>query len=327
MQETRPIQPLEADEERLLSRVAWYYYNDGLTQEEVGRRLKLSRIKVSRLLEKGRRLGVIQVQINSRFRPCFSLEGDLAGRYSLQDVLVVPEMERGSTNERLAQAAAHYLERQVKDGDFLAVGWGDTVTRTLKIFSRVLSERSVSIVSLAGGVASYLEGWGHVQLNNEGHIGSRLHLIPSPILASSVEMARALRNEPQVKAIIAMAKTANHALVGIGPPSEQATLAFQGYVSPAELQLYRRTGAVGDILGQFFDANGVLLDLEIRDRIIGMRLEELRQIPTVIGVAGGAHKVDAILGALAGRYLNVLITDEPTARSLLREPSAEERGT
>ncbi len=307
----------EAREEELLSRAAWHYYHDGLTQAEIAGRLGLSRIKVSRLLDKGRRLGLISVQINSRYQACFSLEAELVTRFRLQHAVVVPELEQGVANERLAQATAHYLVRHLRNGDLLASGWGDTVTRSLQRLSQALGDRTISVVSLTGGVASYLEGWGHMHVRQGALAGIQLHLIPAPILASNPEMAHALREEPQLKAILAMAETANYALVGIGPTSEGATLAIQGFVSPAELLVFHRRGAVGDILGQFFDEKGRLLDLEIHQRIVGMRLEDLRKLPVVVGAAGGLHKVDAILGALAGGYLNVLITDEPTARALL----------
>ena len=49
-------------EEELVARVAWCYYHDGLTQNDIGERLGLPRLKISRLLEKGRQSGVIRVQ-------------------------------------------------------------------------------------------------------------------------------------------------------------------------------------------------------------------------------------------------------------------------
>jgi lsr operon transcriptional repressor len=51
-----------------VARVAWCYYHDGLTQNDIGERLGLPRLKISRLLEKGRQSGVIRVQINSAMR-------------------------------------------------------------------------------------------------------------------------------------------------------------------------------------------------------------------------------------------------------------------
>jgi DNA-binding transcriptional regulator LsrR (DeoR family) len=79
----------------------------------------------------------------------------------------------------------------------------------------------------------------------------------------------------------------------------------------------RERGVVGDILGQFFDADGSVVELPIHDRRIGIELSDLVPIPKVVGVAGGLHKADAILGALHGGYLDVLVTNELTAIRLL----------
>jgi lsr operon transcriptional repressor len=73
----------------------------------------------------------------------------------------------------------------------------------------------------------------------------------------------------------------------------------------------------GDILGQFFDADGNVIDLPIHDRRIGIDLSDLKNIPKVVGVAGGLHKAEAILGALHGGFLDVLITNELAALRLL----------
>jgi len=79
----------------------------------------------------------------------------------------------------------------------------------------------------------------------------------------------------------------------------------------------RERGVVGDILGQFFDAGGNVVDLPIHDRRIGIELADLRRIPKVVGVAGGEHKAEAILGALRGGFLDVLVTNELAAIRLL----------
>ena len=80
----------DADEETL-TRIAWYYYNDGLTQNEIGEKLNMSRIKVSRLLESGRRSGIIQVRIISRYLGCLSLDRDIMDRSGVLEAFVGPK--------------------------------------------------------------------------------------------------------------------------------------------------------------------------------------------------------------------------------------------
>ena len=305
---------LDISDEELLSRAAWYYYHDALTQADIGERLGLPRIKVSRMLERARRMGLIQVQINSTLGSCLGLERDLGGAFGLRGAVVIPSLgDAALLNDRLGQAAAQYLMRTLGTGEMLAVGWGDTVTRSLQRLAYTFASRNVSVISLTGGVTGYLQGLGMPQFATH-----HVHLIPAPILASSPELARALKAETRIAELLTMNQLAQAALVGIGAIDEAATLVKSGYISAADLTLFRRMGAVGDVLGQFYGASGQLLPLPLHEQIIGVSLADLHAIPLRIGAAGGAHKIPAMLGALAGKHVNALITDEDTALALLR---------
>jgi lsr operon transcriptional repressor len=109
----------------------------------------------------------------------------------------------------------------------------------------------------------------------------------------------------------------DYALVGVGTPTADATIVHMGYLNAEDSRGLRERGVVGDILGQFFDASGNVVDLPIHDRRIGIELADLRGIPKVVGVAGGEHKAEAILGALHGGFLDVLVTNELAAIRLL----------
>ena len=312
--------PLDDDEE-LLSRVAWYYHHDGLTQHEIGQRLGLSRIKVSRLLDRGKRSGIIGITIHSRHRGCLELETRLREAYALREAIVIPPLEDASgdpvvqLNERLAQAAASYLMRFLSERSLLAIGWGDTVTRTLSRLGYLLGHTGASVMTLTGGVSAYVQmigGLGTIPAKAQ-----RVFMIPSPLVVASRATAEALRGEPAVRDVLTMASTANYALIGVGAMNESASFVRGGYVSTAEMIRYRRQGAVGDLLGRFLDREGRVLDLEIHDRIIGIDLTALGRMPCVIGAAGGVQKAEAIRSALAGGYLDIVITDQPTAKAIL----------
>jgi len=309
------------DDEALLSRVAWYYHHDGLTQQEIGQRLGLSRIRVSRLLEKGKRTGVIGITINSRYRGCLELENRLRETYGLRDAIVIPPLDAGPrdhtvhVNERLAQAAASYLMNFLVEGSLLAIGWGDTVTRTLDRLGYLLGHTGASVMTLTGGVSTYVHMVGG--LNASLAQAHRLFMIPSPLVVASRATADSLRSEPAVRDVLGMATTANYALVGIGAMNETASFVRGGYVSTADMVRYRQGGAVGDLLGRFLDGDGRVLDLEIHDRIVGVDLPTLGRMPCVIGAAGGPQKSDAIRATLSGGYLDIVITDAPTATAIL----------
>ena len=145
--------------------------------------------------------------------------------------------------------------------------------------------------------------------------------VPAPLRASSADIARTLKNENCVKDVLLAAQAADVAIVGIGAVSQQddATIIRSGYISQGEQLMIGRKGAVGDILGYFFDAKGdVVTDIKIHNELIGLPLSSLKTIPVRVGVAGGENKAEAIAAAMKGGYINALVTDQDTAAAILR---------
>ena len=302
----------DAEEIEQITRAAWYYYNDGLTQNEVADVLGVSRIKVSRLLEKGRQTGLIELRINAPHAGCLTLQKQLVSEFGLIDARVVPSASELPLVPRIGRAAASFLMQKLEPNDLLAIGWGETVSTALRYAATVFPQNNVSLVSLTGGVSAYV--------GTTGLYGpqSNAHLIPTPLRVSSPELAAMLRVEPYVSHVLELASTARIALVGIGLVSSAATLVRFGYCTSAEIELFARRGAVGDILGYFYDSKGEIIDLDLHRHVVAVTLEELRRIPNRAAAAAGANKVEAILGLLRGRLANILITDEATAQELLR---------
>ena len=142
--------------------------------------------------------------------------------------------------------------------------------------------------------------------------------MPAPLIASSHEMAAAMRAETSVSDIIRMAELSSFTLVGIGAMHESATIVRSGVISQNEMLRLKMSGSVGDVLCHFVDEYGALIPSDIEDRLISTPLEQLRSMDNVIGLAAGTQKAEAIRAVLRGGYLDVLITDEPTASLLLK---------
>jgi lsr operon transcriptional repressor len=222
------------------------------------------------------------------------------------------------------------MSTHLRPGGSLGVGWGETVSRVIAAtaFGAV---GPVHMVTLTGGVEGYLQ----TILSSKGEVASEApdltsaRVIPSPIMASTPALAAALREEPTIQEVLKQACGVEHALVGVGTPTADATIVHMGYLNAEDARGLRERGVVGDILGQFFDADGNVVDLPIHDRRIGIDLADLASIPKVVGVAGGLHKAEAILGALHGGFLDVLVTNELAAIRLLdlerRRPGRRKR--
>lgn len=301
------------DRERLV-RAAWYYYRDNLTQAQIADRLHVSRPTVARLLERARVAGVVTIDIDTSHVGGLELSLHLQEKFGLDDVVVVPQLESARsgevTNSRVAQEAAHYLGRFLRPGITVGVGWGDTVRRTLLALRRS-TLTGVTFATLTGGVDAYLGNVG----DGGGDTPSVRH-VPSPLLASSPAMADALRQETAVTSVLELALSADITLIGIGGAIPNATILEHGMVTEEQLLEYQNSGAVGDIIGEWYDDQGRSLAIDMQRVRIGLEIAELRSMKKVVAAAGGVDKIAAIRGALAGQYLDVLITTEDVAQAL-----------
>jgi lsr operon transcriptional repressor len=308
--------------EELLLRVAWFYYKDELTQDEIARRLSVSRASVGRMLERARRVGLVSISLNAEHLAAFELSGQLRRTFGLAEALVVPDHDREPAdhhvlNARLGRGGAQFMSTHLRPGGSLGVGWGETVSRVIAA-ANFGAVGPVHMVTLTGGVDGYLQ----TILSSKGDTATDTEVttatvIPSPIVASTPSLAAALRAEPTIQQVLKQACSVEQALVGVGTPAPDATIVQMGYLTKADARRLRELGVVGDILGQFFDATGKVVDLPIHERRIGIELADLRRIPKVVAVAGGLHKAEAILGALHGKFADVLVTNELVAMRLL----------
>ncbi len=298
----------------LMVKAVWYYYIESYTQQNISKLLGVSRSKVISLLERARQTGVIQFNVRQESSRRMQLEQDMIARFGLSDVFIVPGASTlTSPNESIAQAAAMYILRRAEDNAFINMGYGDTTSRILNHLATA-AQSPLNVVSLTGGVNYYLP-------NTRSNVfNARLYLIPSPLLLSSGELRQSLRQEPDVGEIFRMIPLSSMSVVGIGSMNDQATILKNGILNQNDFTFLKMQGAVGDMLSHFLDKNGNPISIELEDRLMSTPLEELRKLDNVIGVAGGARKAEAILAALRGGYLDVLITDEDTAKLLLEAP-------
>lgn len=299
-------------EESLMVKAAWYYYFENMTQQAIADRLSISRMRVIKLLENARQTGVIQFRLRSDGVGVMAQSQQLMDKYGLKDVFLIPEVSETHPNEAIARAGAMYIADRLGDSACISVGYGDTLSRTINHLATMV-QSPVTCISLTGGVSNYLP-------NTRSNVfNARLYLMPAPLLASSPEMASAMREEKSVSEIIRMSDLSSFTLVGIGALGENATIFHSGLLSPTDMFFLKMNHAVGDVLGHFIDQDGNLIHTPIEDRLISTPLDKLKKTKNVIGLAAGQEKIEAIRAVLRGGYLDILITDETTANLLLKD--------
>lgn len=295
----------------LTAKAVWYYYIENYTQSHISQLLGVSRSKVISLLDTARQTGIIQFHVRQDDSGRVQVERSLISQFDLKDAFIVPGASTLShPNESIAQAAAMYILRRAEENAFINMGYGDTTSRILNLLATA-TQTPLNLVSLSGGVNCFLPNMKSSVFN------ARLNLMPSPLLVSSQSVRDALRQEPDVEEIFRMIPLSSMTVVGIGAMDDHATIISNGILNKKDFTVLKMQGAVGDLLSHFMDKNGSPISVELENRLMSFPLDGLRQLKNVIGAAGGPEKTDAILAALRGHYLDVLITDEDTALRLV----------
>ena len=316
---------LSQESHNFLYKIAQAYYEAGQTQQEIARRYAISRPKVSRLLKKARKLGIVNITLVAPDGDKVALESALEEKYHLKEVHVVPVAlpENGvAVAQQLGPVAAAYLLRTMHGDEVVGFAWGKTI-RSMVDALPTRQWQGATIVQITGGLGDMGDSEHSTELTRRvaQKFNARLRLMQAPGIVTSRSVARALMGEPQIAGTLALAAQADIAVVGLGVLSQDSVLLREGsLLSPQDLDNLRKVGAVGDVALRYIDAGGKLIRDEINERIIGLSLDQIRAIPRVIGCAGGIEKLKVIRAALLGNILNVLITDDQTARHLLEEP-------
>lgn len=304
-------------EDNIVMKIAWLYYMENMTQQQIADKLNISRTKVIKYLNQAKSDGVVQFKINRDVENRSRLEKGLIEKYDLKDVFLIPTIDRSGLNDSLAKAAAQYIEENCNPGDYVNIGYGDTVSKTVSHLIYAVN-KPISLVSLSGGVSYYTSSIINGAHKRNSEVPTpKIYVIPAPLIASTNELAKDLLQEPSIKDILEMSQLASMSVVGIGAATDTATVFKYNIIKPSDLVLLQMQGAVGDILSYFYDKNGNIIKTDILDRLISSNANMLKQHETVIGVAGGEEKVQAIKGAMLGKFVNVLVTDEETAEALL----------
>lgn len=309
----------------LLAEVATLYYRDRLDQVSIARRVGVSRSTVSRLLSDALETGVVEIRIRQPLPLVDDLGRALARRFHLRDAQVLDLRGRpDGALERVGRLAGRYLDSILADGDVLAISWGTGVHAVAAGLERGKS-RGVEVVQMLGGAGSHdaeVDG-AQLALRMADIFGGRCRYLSAPLVVDDEQVATALLRQRGVRETLAAAAHADVALVGIGAlVPERSALLRAGYLTLEGLANLRSLGAVGDVCGHHFDMDGAMVDTELSRRVVAIDPASLRAIPRVIGVASGVAKAEALVGALRARLVNILVTDDATARAVLEVSEA-----
>jgi deoxyribonucleoside regulator len=306
----------------LLAEVARAYYEQDLTQEQIAAEMGVSRSQVSRYLTEARSRGVVQVRIVAPEARDREAERQLKSRFPhLQHVVVQSVFSDRDTSIRLAvaRAGARLVEQLVTAGSTVCFGAGRTLAHMVQLLAP-LKLNDVSVVQGMGnaGHQGLAIDYNAIAQAAAAAFGGRAYQINAPaILGKGASASELEASSPQLAEALRLARSADLYVVGVGTLSMDEIYVSTGLIKESDLRTLRREGAVGDICGNFFDGAGRLRPRLFQDRVVGISLEDVRRARLALACAGGEEKGAALFGALAGRWINCLVTDQYTARNVL----------
>lgn len=303
----------------LHARIAWAYYNEDMTQAEIAKRLGMARARVNRILQECRETGLVQVIINSDVTGCAEAEHALERDYGLSKAIVVPTPSREKhLYTAIGKAAGDYLSKRIRNGQSLGLGWGTTLRASGKSLVQ-RGESDIRIVSLFGGLpsSSTTTPYDVASVFSRRLGASECYYVAAPMYVSSEQVRSTLMSQKMFATIFDLAPEVDIAFIGSGDLTNRSTNLNLGAITEEERKSLRKAGAVGELFGALLDADGQPADHPLNRRRMGADVNDLRRIPLKILAAGGLHKVPIIRAGLAGSFVDVLVTDELTARQLV----------
>ncbi len=312
------------DNERyeLLAEVASLYYEEGLTQQEISVRLQYSRSRISRLLTEAQKEGVVEIHVHHPIARNQSLESRLQKIFKLKEVQVCQSRDElyGSMLHRLGALAARLVTQHLKDNITIGLSWGAALSEMANSFRPVHcpGARVVQLIGTVGSVDPTTDGPGLVR-RIASLLDGRAYTLAAPWLIENKLIRDALLEDRRLKETLELIKQVNLAVVGIGTiKPELSSLVRAGYITVEQARNLSAMGIVGDVCGEQFDIQGRLIEIPLTGYIFGVKVSALRQMPLVIGIAGGAEKAEAILGGLRSGLVNALVTDESAALEIIK---------
>ncbi|NIZ13141.1 sugar-binding transcriptional regulator [Phaeobacter sp. HF9A] len=314
------------DKDAVLSNIALLYYGEGLTQNEIAKRYKLSRATIVNMLRECRERGVVEIRVDGQLLAASSLGRDLAERYGLQDVYVALDRGEGAEatprRDQLAQVsrvAAMAILDIVEPGDQIGVAWGETIAAVAKAMPRN-PVPDTQVCQLIGSQESARVPASEIcAIEVANKLGAQCHTLHAPGIVSSAGLASALRSEPTIQSQLARLSDLDMTIASIGHVGDDTHMAAADIASVQELDQARHQGATGIICCRYIDGNGEEIRTAPYDRVIAASVADIKAAPKKLLVVCGRDRLAATRAAIKGGLVTHLVLDRELAEALMAE--------
>ena len=299
------------------TRIAWLYYVEGKTQDEIVTQTGWSKSKVLRILATSRLDGTVQIRVTTNLSKCIELERGLEERWGFSRAIVIPEPQDPiQTHSILGAALGAYISENISSHMTIGLGWGKTLTSALPFIVSPKVE-GTRVLSMLGGLTRVSSiNPSEFAWRVADKLNAECYLLTAPVFAPDPDTKAALIAHSGIKEIFMQARTLDMAIVSVGALAPPSAFVEYGLLSKDEMSSLHAAGAVGDVLCHFVDEEGNVLRHPVNDRVLAVHPEHLRAARNMVLVSGGSHKVKIVRAAIKLLRPKVLIVNERVAEQL-----------
>ena len=306
--------------EDMATRIAWLYYVEGLTQDEVANKVGMNRSRVLRILSAARQDGTVQIRVTTRLSRCVELERALEKRWGLTQAIVLPTpQDEAKLGAIIGAEVGAYISQALSANMTIGLGWGKTLSAAVPaIVPR--NPDGIRVMSLLGGLTRVSDqNPSEFAWRVAARLGAECYMMAGPVFAPDPVTRDALAAHTGMSDIFLRARSLDMAIVSVGDLRPHSVFRQYGLLTSEELASLERAGAIGDVLCHFVDADGNIVDHPVNRRVLAVNPNDLRGTRNIILASGGWYKFGVIRAALKLLQPSVLIVDELVAERLAGE--------
>ncbi|MER2173635.1 MAG: sugar-binding transcriptional regulator [Carnobacterium sp.] len=308
------------EDKRSILKIATLYYSEGLTQAEIAKKMEISRPLVSKILQEAKNTGIVEIYIKDEDAYSIALGMEIEKKYGLTEVIIVPNQKSATeaiSKKNVGRAAASYLSSILPKVKKIGVSWGTTLAEFVDEMP-FLQYPNVTVIPIMGGVgySNVLYHSNHLAFLLAQKLNTNSTYFYAPALADTKKLKESLLESKMISVALSEGKDVDVAIVGVGNPVRSSTYRDLGYFTNSDIKELEEKGAIGDVAATFFDKDGQPVDTDVSSRMMGIELEDLKNVPCVIALATGKEKSDSLKALLAQQVIDVLIIDQTSADEL-----------
>lgn len=304
----------------VMTSVARMYYINRLGQSEIANIYGISRSTVSRMLTTAREQGIVRISVEESDARDRDLEQRLKSQTGVREAIVIraPGNTAAHVRRVVGYFAAPLVANWITDQPMVGLAGGRTLAELVHHIEPRHQTTGPTFVQLLGAIGpspKLIDASEQCRLLAQRFQGT-FRMINLPAYAQDRQVRDLFLSHQDIQAVWKTISATRLALVGMGT-LEQSVFIERGSLGASVLSELRSAGAVGEVCGRFFDAQGRECDTSLRDRVIGIELDTLRACPDVAVVTSGPSRGKAILASVKGGLVKSIVVDQAGARSIL----------